>query len=63
MKYGQDVYGNFPPAPIWSPDGTQLIVQDLYETYHRHVLLVDLVQGFLTQIVEDMEPVGWMVAP
>jgi hypothetical protein len=63
VKYGQEIYGEAPPAPIWSPDGNQLIVQDLYADYHRRVFLVAIAQGFSKKIAEDMEPFGWMLAP
>jgi hypothetical protein len=51
------------PAPIWSPDGTQFLVVDRYTEDHQRVILIDVVQGFAAVIAEDVEPVGWMVAP
>lgn len=63
IKYAGEGYSDAPPEPIWSPDGTQLIVMDRYDQDHRRVILVDLVQGFAAQIAEDMEPMGWMLAP
>ncbi len=47
--------------PVWSPNGEQLIVGQTQG--HDGVLLLDLPKGFFTQIAEDMEPVGWMLAP
>jgi Tol biopolymer transport system component len=52
-----------PTAPLWSPDGKQLVVMDWYEKDHRRVILVDPARGFAAQIAEDMEPVGWMLPP
>jgi hypothetical protein len=64
VKFGGDKYGDlFPKAPIWSPDGKQLVVMDWYEADHRRVILVDPGQSYAAQIAQDMEPVGWMLAP
>ena len=49
--------------PIWSPDGYQFVITDWREDGHRRVILVDIEKNVATQIAEDMEPVGWMVAP
>ncbi len=50
-------------SPIWSPDGRQFVITDWYEKDHRRVILVDIEKNIATQIAEDMEPVGWMIAP
>ena len=64
VKYRGTGYGGRPPtAPFWSPDGKQLVVMDWYEADHRRVILVDPARGLATQIAQDMEPVGWMLAP
>lgn len=64
VTYGGDEYGLVHPSvPVWSPDSTQFLVVDWYEKSHRRVILVDIVDGFAVQIAEDMEPVGWMLAP
>jgi hypothetical protein len=60
---GEGYGGGFPEAPIWSPDGKQLLVVDWYEKDHQRVILVDTVQGFAAVIAEDMQPVGWLVNP
>jgi hypothetical protein len=49
-------------APIWSPDGSQLLVMDETDEY-RHVILVDIVKNYAAQIAENYDPLGWMVAP
>ncbi len=45
---------------IWSPDSQQLIVENRYAQDASHVILVDIVHGYATQIAENMMPVGWM---
>ena len=53
-------HGNHSKAPIWSPDGTQILVYDQYTEKQSRVILIDIVQNFAAVIAEDMEPVGWM---
>ncbi len=48
-------------GPIWSPDGTQILVYDQYSQKHSRVILIDTVQNYAAVIAEDMEPVGWTV--
>lgn len=52
-------------APIWSPDGKQLMVEshDPNDYSQYWVVLVDIVHGWAAQIAENMTPVGWMVSP
>jgi len=52
-----------PPPPLWSPDGMQLVIQNRYAEGKSRVILVDPEKGIAAQIAEDMEPVGWMMAP
>jgi Tol biopolymer transport system component len=53
--------------PIWSPDGTQLLVflQDVQAQTIPRVVLVDLIGNYAAHMAEDgyVVPVGWMVAP
>lgn len=49
--------------PIWSPDGQQFLVIDWAEDGHSRIILVDIDQNFAAQIAENVEPLGWMVAP
>lgn len=49
-------------APIWSPDGKQIIVE------HRNndsasVILLDVGQNIAFQIAQDKVPMGWMLTP
>lgn len=58
-----DGYGGGPLVPIWSPDGRQFVITDWYEKDHCRVILVDIEKNSAAKIADDMEPVGWMVAP
>ena len=51
------------PAPIWSPDGNYLMVENRYVTDMNRVLIVDLTKRIAFPIAENANPVGWMVAP
>ncbi len=61
---------SFEYAPIWSPDGSQLLLYDIYtekdpsdesdSDLQSRVVLVDIVQGFAAVIEEDMLPIGWL---
>ena len=52
-------------SPIWSPDGTQLLMSssDPNDGEHILVVIVDIVQGYAATVAENMIPVGWMVSP
>lgn len=47
-------------APIWSPDGQQLLVESRYAKDASRVILIDITQDIAVQIAETMTPVGWM---
>jgi hypothetical protein len=65
ITFSGEGYGGGGPiwSPIWSPDGHQFVITDWYEKDHRRVILVDIEKNSAVQIANDMEPVGWMVAP
>lgn len=65
ITFGGEGYGAGGPiwSPIWSPDSRQFVITDWFEKDHRRVILVDIEKNVATQIAEDMEPVGWMIAP
>lgn len=65
ITFGGERYRNMdvPPAPIWSPDSNQLLVQDWYAKDRSRVILVDITKGIAAQVAEDAEPVGWMATP
>jgi hypothetical protein len=50
---------------VWSPDETQILLEDKYTEDPRHwrVILVDLVKGTAFPIAEDMIASGWMKSP
>ena len=50
------------PAPIWSPDGKQIIVENRFSHDHNRVVLVDLPNKIAVEIAQDARPVGWMAA-
>jgi hypothetical protein len=52
-------------APIWSPDGTQLLVDalDPNDGSRYWVIIVDINHGWAAKIAENVTPVGWMVNP
>lgn len=49
-----------PFGPIWSPNGKYLIV---FDSGNEQVFLFDLAQNLAIPLAENMEPVGWMLAP
>ena len=49
------------PAPIWSPDGSQIAVQSI-QAGKRMILLVDFASETVSPVAEG-ELVGWMAAP
>jgi hypothetical protein len=49
--------------PIWSPDGTQLLVisPDPKDKGSKITVVVDIVRGYAATIIKgDIDPVGWM---
>jgi Tol biopolymer transport system component len=48
-------------APIWSPDGKYLLVENQYAKGKNRVLVVDLSSNIAFPIAENMSPVGWMI--
>jgi len=54
-------------APIWSPDGTQLLIvtQTAQDQNIQRAVLVDLVRNYAAQIADAdyVKPVGWMASP
>jgi hypothetical protein len=52
-------------APIWSPNGQQVVVTTLDQDNpdHNNVLLLDLTPGRYTNIAKDLNPVGWAETP
>lgn len=61
------IQSNYFIEPVWSPDGTQLLVvtQGSHDQGVQQVVLVDLVHNYAAQLAdtENTQPVGWMVSP
>jgi hypothetical protein len=50
-------------APVWSPDGTKLLINQLDSNKKNiNVLLVDLTQQTASPFTKNLEPIGWMSA-
>jgi Tol biopolymer transport system component len=54
-------FGSNLPAPIWSPDSKQIIVENRYNENNNHVVLVDISQNIAMQVAQDARPIGWMI--
>jgi hypothetical protein len=50
-------------APVWSPDGQQLVVESIDLEKQITAILVDLERGYAARIAEGLTPVGWMMSP
>jgi len=50
------------PAPLWSPDGTQLIIENRYESNGSRLILLDIPSNTTFEIGQNMQPVGWMLS-
>ena len=48
-------------APIWSPDGKYLMIENRYTTDKNKVLIVDPSTNSAFPIAENASPVGWMI--
>lgn len=63
-SFGDDTVRYYSPAPIWSSDGTQLLVVDRFLFYWNTVTWVDLEHRIAAQLIDDDRIVGgWMLAP
>ena len=51
------------PAPLWSPDSKQIVVQSQISEVSFQTVLIDIRQGRAFKIGEDLAPVGWMTVP
>ncbi|MEP7135481.1 MAG: hypothetical protein ABI904_11170 [Chloroflexota bacterium] len=58
------------PAPIWSPDGNKLLVENRYAPDKNNpaqnksnLLIVDLQSKIAFPIAENQNPAGWMIKP
>jgi Tol biopolymer transport system component len=59
-----DPYSDNYVPPVWSPDSQQIAVASVLDEEQLPVtIIVDLVQGVATKVVENLIPMGWMVSP
>jgi len=49
------------PAPIWSPDGTQVVLESRYASDKSRLILLNLQDGTSVEIGQNMEPIGWLI--
>lgn len=49
------------PAPIWSPDGTQVVLESRYSSDKSRLILLNLQDGTAVEIGQNIEPIGWMI--
>lgn len=50
-------------GPIWSPDGTELLIGDRRDKQKIRPVVIDINRNLAVPVAEDMIPVGWMVSP
>jgi Tol biopolymer transport system component len=48
------------PAPIWSPDGTQLVIENRYADDNSRLLILDIPAGKSFELLKNVVPQGWM---
>lgn len=48
-------------SPIWSPDGTQVIVENRYIDNFSRLILLDIANKTAVDLGKDIQPLGWMV--
>ncbi len=51
------------PAPIWSPNGRQLLIENRYKPKGSNLLVVDRNQKIAFPIATNENPVGWLIGP
>jgi Tol biopolymer transport system component len=61
INVAQDSFPISVSAPIWSPDGKYLMVENRYANDKNRVLIVDLSTNSAFPIAENASPVGWMI--
>jgi len=50
------------PAPLWSSDGTQIVVENRYEGDASRLDLLDIPSNTAYEIGQNMQPLGWMLS-
>ena len=49
------------PAPIWSPNGKEIMVENRYSKDENHVVILDISKNTVFEIIDNMRPTGWML--
>ncbi len=49
-------------APIWSPDGSSLLIENRYEIDKSRLILLELESNAAYQLAENVSPLGWVVS-
>jgi len=49
------------PAPLWSPDGSQLIIENRYGEDASRLILFDIASHTAYEVGQNMQPIGWML--
>jgi Tol biopolymer transport system component len=48
------------PPPIWSEDGTQIMLENRYDKDNTRVVILDLTKKVAFQVIDNMYPAAWM---
>ncbi len=61
LPFGIARYSLSGARPVWSPDSRQLAVNTRSYNGQDHVLVLDPINGFITEVKEGISPIGWML--
>jgi len=53
-------FGGDPQPPIWSPDGTMLLIEQRHELEKSRLLMIDLKKNQLYNLGDNLQPFGWL---
>jgi len=48
-------------APLWSPDGSKILIEHRTANTAYYVVLVDVQKNIAFQFAQNMFPFGWMI--
>jgi Tol biopolymer transport system component len=52
---------DYTPAPVWSPDGSALLIENREDENRSKLVIIDLNQYVSYQIGEDLYPYDWLI--
>jgi WD40 repeat protein len=52
---------DYTPAPVWSPDGSALLIENREDENRSKLVIIDLNQHVSYQIGEDLYPYDWLI--